>query len=226
MKIPGREKSHFCAGYGSGVPIAEYEAAQRAAQQAAAKSAIAARQAPAVVPAPAKPITPPKSLYPGLTNDPVWEQIVGWNWQDHMNKHGVGWGTSRTSDAERANLLAAMQNQYMQIVSQMPDYKPPAEAPKTYLKSQLAGFDLDTKGQTLEDLAQLKPYVTYETVDGDNPWTRTVVNDVANVARNILAQPATVSADFIRQNVPGFASLPEQTLTAMGQDWRNAYAHS
>jgi len=54
----------------------------------------------------------PTTLYPGQTNDPVWEGILNRIWQQHVQRFGVGWDTGRTTDAERAAVLKQMQTEY------------------------------------------------------------------------------------------------------------------
>jgi len=49
--------------------------------------------------------------------------------------------------------------------------------------------------------------------------------DPASQAKQLLAQPAQVSTDYIRNNFPSLAQLPQSVLNQMGQDWRTAYAH-
>jgi len=57
--------------------------------------------------------TPPATLTPGATDDPLWESILGAQFQAHIDRFGVSWHTSRTSEAERQAALAQMQQQYM-----------------------------------------------------------------------------------------------------------------
>jgi len=49
--------------------------------------------------------------------------------------------------------------------------------------------------------------------------------DPASQAKQLLAQPAQVNTDYIRNNFPSLAQLPQSVLNQMGQDWRTAYAH-
>jgi len=57
--------------------------------------------------------TPPSTLTPGATDDPLWESILGDHFQAHIDRFGVSWHTSRTSEAERQAALAQMQQSYM-----------------------------------------------------------------------------------------------------------------
>ena len=57
--------------------------------------------------------TPPSTLTPGATDDPLWESILGNQFQAHIDRFGVSWHTSRTSEAERQAALAQMQQAYM-----------------------------------------------------------------------------------------------------------------
>ena len=54
----------------------------------------------------------PSTMLPGQSRDSLWEDIVGRNWEAHVNRFGIGWDTRKTSDAERAAQLARMQREY------------------------------------------------------------------------------------------------------------------
>jgi hypothetical protein len=54
----------------------------------------------------------PSTMTPGQTSDAAWENIIGSAWQAHVARFGIGWNTSRTTDAERAGQLSAMQSTY------------------------------------------------------------------------------------------------------------------
>jgi len=55
----------------------------------------------------------PTSMTPGQSGDPLWEQIMGREYQKHIQGFGKDWNTPKTSPAERAAQLARMQQSYM-----------------------------------------------------------------------------------------------------------------
>jgi hypothetical protein len=55
----------------------------------------------------------PTSMTPGQSGDPLWEQIMGREYQKHIQGFGKDWNTGKTSPAERAAQLARMQQSYM-----------------------------------------------------------------------------------------------------------------
>jgi hypothetical protein len=57
--------------------------------------------------------TPPSTLRPGQTNDPLWESIVGRAYEEHIAAFGTDWFGSRTTSQERQAQLARMQNAYL-----------------------------------------------------------------------------------------------------------------
>jgi transcription initiation factor TFIIIB Brf1 subunit/transcription initiation factor TFIIB len=57
--------------------------------------------------------TPPSTLRPGQTNDPLWESIVGRAYEEHIAAFGTDWFGSRTTNQERQAQLARMQNAYL-----------------------------------------------------------------------------------------------------------------
>lgn len=152
-------------------------------------------------PSPSPAIQAPDAMYPGMTNDPLWESIISRHWNRHIGEAGIGWDTGRTSDAERAGQLRAMQQEYLQARQAQPSYTPPTEVSKSYIGKGFSALgDLADRTGSLQEMAA-----------------------TASGARMLLAQPEKVSADYIRQNFPSLGQFPEQTLAAMGQDWRNAY---
>ena len=92
---------------------------------------------PVLAPAPIAPVRPvspseaPTSMKPGETNNPLWEQILKRNLDAHVTRFGVDWNTNRTTDAERAAALAAMQAEYAQAAKAAQDAYP----------DQLAAYD-------------------------------------------------------------------------------------
>ena len=55
----------------------------------------------------------PTSMVPGQSGDPLWEQIMGREYQKHIQGFGRDWNTRKTSPAERAAQLARMQTSYV-----------------------------------------------------------------------------------------------------------------
>lgn len=170
-------------------------------------------------------IKAPNAMYPGLTNDPLWESIISRHWREHIDKFGIGWDTSGTSDAERAHQLSYMQKQYLDARAANPDYSPPTETQKTYIgKGFTPTGDLEYGKGSLEEIAMMRPMATQQTREtGEGSITDYGSVDPGAVARSILAQPAQKTIAEIRRDFPLIGALPDATLDAMGKDWRNAY---
>ena len=91
----------------TGVMGAQGEVASAASQVAISQSALDAARAAAntnqqSILAGLNKAVAPRTSAPGMTNDSLWEEIIGRNWQAHVARFGKGWNTRTTTDAERA----------------------------------------------------------------------------------------------------------------------------
>lgn len=101
----------------AGVMGAQGEVAAAASQVAISQSALDAARAVASanqqsILAGLNKAVAPRTSAPGMTNDSLWEEIIGRNWQAHVARFGKGWNTSTTTDAERAAAINAMAREY------------------------------------------------------------------------------------------------------------------
>lgn len=101
----------------AGVMGAQGEVAAAASQVAISQSALDAARAVASanqqsILAGLNKAVAPRTSAPGMTNDSLWEEIIGRNWQAHVARFGKGWNTSTTTDAERAAAMNAMAREY------------------------------------------------------------------------------------------------------------------
>lgn len=76
----------------------------------------------------------PTTMTPGRSGDPLWEQIMGREYQKHIQQFGKDWNTPKTSPQERALALARMQQSYMvqrgamQPAPRAPSYSAPSSS--------------------------------------------------------------------------------------------------
>lgn len=101
----------------AGVVGAQGEVAAAAAQVATSQAALDAARAAAntnqqSILAGLNKAVAPRTNAPGMTNDSLWEEIIGRNWQAHVARFGKGWNTRTTTDAERAAAINAMSREY------------------------------------------------------------------------------------------------------------------
>lgn len=93
-----------------GVTAAAQQIAQRQSALDAARAAANANQQSIL--AGLNKAVAPRTNAPGMTNDSLWEEIIGRNWQAHVTRFGKGWNTRTTTDAERAAAMNAMSREY------------------------------------------------------------------------------------------------------------------
>lgn len=93
-----------------GVTAAAQQIAQRQSALDAARAVASANQQSIL--AGLNKAVAPRTSAPGMTNDSLWEEIIGRNWQAHVARFGKGWNTSTTTDAERAAAMNAMAREY------------------------------------------------------------------------------------------------------------------
>jgi len=80
--------------------------------------------------------------------------------------------------------------------------------------------------EQLQELTKQTPITKTRFVEtGEGGYDTYDYYDPASQAKQLLAQPAQVNTDYIRNNFPSLAQLPQSVLNQMGQDWRTAYAH-